>query len=156
MPVRVQTEDFDAGAEVARLRAGDPAVGAVAAFIGIARDVNDGSSVATLTLEHYPGMTEKALEQIVSDARARWRVIDALIIHRIGSLRPTDQIVLVAVTSEHRGDAFHACEFIMDYLKTRAPFWKKESTPDGARWVEARASDDESASRWQDPKADVR
>jgi len=155
MAVRVQTEDFDAGAEIARLRAGDPKVGAVAAFIGIARDVNDGSAVATLSLEHYPGMTEKALEGIVAEARGRWRITDALVIHRVGELRPTDQIVLVAVTSEHRGDAFQACEFIMDYLKTRAPFWKKETTPAGARWVEARNSDDESAARWQVPRADV-
>jgi len=155
MAVRVQTEDFDAGAEIARLRAGDPKVGAVAAFIGIARDVNDGSAVATLSLEHYPGMTEKALEGIVAEARGRWRITDALVIHRVGELQPTDQIVLVAVTSEHRGDAFQACEFIMDYLKTRAPFWKKETTPAGARWVEARNSDDESAARWQVPRADV-
>jgi molybdopterin synthase catalytic subunit len=155
MPVRVQTEDFDAGAEIARLRAGDPKVGAVAAFIGVARDVNDGSEVATLSLEHYPGMTEKALEQIVVEAHARWRIIDALVIHRVGSMKPTDQIVLVAVTSEHRGDAFQACEFMMDYLKTRAPFWKKETTPGGARWVEARADDDDAAARWQAGRNDV-
>ena len=155
MPVRVQTDDFDAGAEIARLRAGDPKVGAVAAFIGVARDVNDGAKVAAMSLEHYPGMTEKALERIVVEAHARWRVIDALVIHRVGSLKPTDQIVLVAVTSEHRGDAFQACEFIMDYLKTRAPFWKKESTPEGERWVDARATDDESAGRWKAGKADV-
>jgi len=155
MPVRVQSQDFDAGAEIARLREGDPKVGAVAAFIGIARDVNDGETVATLALEHYPGMTEKALERIVAEAHARWRLIDVLVIHRVGELRPTDQIVLVAVTSAHRGDAFAACEFIMDYLKTRAPFWKKESTPQGQRWVEARDSDDQAAGRWQGPKADV-
>jgi molybdopterin synthase catalytic subunit len=155
MPVRVQSEDFDAGAEIARLRQGDPKVGAVAAFIGVARDVNDGAAVATLSLEHYPGMTEKALDGIVAEARARWRLIDALVIHRIGALRPTDQIVLVAVTSEHRGDAFAACEFIMDYLKTRAPFWKKEATTGGERWVEARAADDESAARWQAQRDDV-
>ena len=155
MPVRVQSQDFDAGAEIARLREGDPKVGAVAAFIGIARDVNDGETVATLALEHYPGMTEKALEKIVAEAHARWRLIDVLVIHRVGELRPTDQIVLVAVTSAHRGDAFAACEFIMDYLKTRAPFWKKESTPQGQRWVEARDSDDQAAGRWQGPKADV-
>jgi molybdopterin synthase catalytic subunit len=149
MPVRVQREDFDAGAEIAGLRRGDTKVGAVASFIGVARDVNDGAAVATLSLEHYPGMTEKALEGIVAEARKRWRLIDALVIHRIGELKPTDQIVLVAVTSAHRGDAFAACEFIMDYLKTRAPFWKKESTTEGERWVEARAADDESAARWQ-------
>jgi molybdopterin synthase catalytic subunit len=149
MPVRVQSEDFDAGAEIARLRCGDAKVGAVASFIGVARDVNDGAAVATLSLEHYPGMTEKALEGIVAEARTRWRLIDALVIHRVGELKPTDQIVLVAVTSAHRGDAFAACEFIMDYLKTRAPFWKKESTAGGERWVEARAADEESAARWQ-------
>ena len=155
MPVRIQSQDFDAGAEIARLREGDPKVGAVAAFIGVARDVNDGETVATLALEHYPGMTEKALEKIVAEAHARWRLIEVLVIHRVGELRPTDQIVLVAVTSAHRGDAFAACEFIMDYLKTRAPFWKKESTPQGTHWVEARDSDDQAAGRWQGPKADV-
>ena len=151
MTVRVQTEDFDAGAEIARLRRGDPKVGAVAAFIGVARDVNDGAAVTTLSLEHYPAMTEKALEGIVAEARSRWRLIDALVVHRVGALRPTDQIVLVAVTSAHRGDAFAACEFIMDYLKTRAPFWKKESTAEGERWVEARTDDDDAAARWQSP-----
>jgi molybdopterin synthase catalytic subunit len=148
MSVRVQTEDFDIAREIAALRAGDPRVGAVAAFIGLVRDVNDASAVSTLTLEHYPGMTEKALSGIVDEAKSRWRVYDALVIHRVGELRPTDQIVLVIVTSAHRGDAFAACEFIMDYLKTRAPFWKKERTPAGERWVEARASDDEKAARW--------
>ena len=143
MPVRVQSEDFDAGAEIARPAWGDPKVGAVATFIGVVRDVNDGDAVAALSLEHYPGMTEKALDGIVAEASARWRLIDALVIHRVGELKPLDQIVLVAVTSAHRGDAFAACEFIMDYLKTRAPFWKKEPTPQGARWVEARAADDE-------------
>ena len=149
MPVRVQSEDFDADAEIARLRGGNPKVGAVAAFIGVARDVNDGTGVATLTLEHYPGMTERALEGIVVEARSRWRLIDVLVIHRFGELKPTDQIVLVAVTSANRGEAFAACEFIMDYLKTRAPFWKKEATTGGERWVEARGSDDEAAARWQ-------
>lgn len=149
MPVRIQTEDFDAGAEIARLRGGNPKVGAVASFIGVARDLNDGTSVATLALEHYPGMTEKALEGIVEEAKSRWRVIDALVVHRVGELKPTEQIVLVVVTSEHRGDAFAACEFVMDYLKTRAPLWKKEQTPDGARWVEARVSDDDAAARWR-------
>ena len=155
MPVRVQSEDFDAGVEIARLRAGDAKVGAVAAFIGVARDINDGTAVATLSLEHYPGMTEKALDGIVTEARTRWRLIDALVIHRIGVLKPTDQIVLVAVTSEHRGDAFAACEFIMDYLKTRAPFWKKESTLEGARWVEARSDDADAAARWQSRPKDA-
>jgi molybdopterin synthase catalytic subunit len=148
MAVRVQTEDFDAGAEMARLRAADGRVGAVATFVGTVRDVNDAAHVATLTLEHYPGMTEKALEDIVAQARARFDVYDALVVHRVGTLKPTDQIVLVVVTSAHRGDAFDACRFLMDYLKTRAPFWKKEQTPDGARWVEARASDEEAAARW--------
>ena len=155
MTVRVQTEDFDAGAEIARLRQGDPKVGAVAAFIGVARDVNDGAAVATLSLEYYPGMTEKALEGIVAQARSRWRLIDVLVVHRVGELKPTDQIVLVAVTSEHRGDAFAACEFLMDYLKTRAPFWKKEATTGGERWVEARDSDDEAASRWSGKQSDA-
>jgi molybdopterin synthase catalytic subunit len=148
MPVRVQTEDFDVGQELVALRAGDPRVGAVAAFVGTVRDVNDGAAVATMTLEHYPGMTEKALTAIVDEAKTRWDVIDALVIHRVGPLAPADQIVLVGVTSAHRGDAFAACEFIMDYLKTRAPFWKKEATPSGPRWVEARSSDDAAASRW--------
>jgi molybdopterin synthase catalytic subunit len=148
MPVRVQTADFDAGAEIARLRAGDPRVGAVASFIGTVRDLNDDAEVARLTLEHYPGMTEKSLEAIVAEARSRFDIYDALVIHRVGELRPTDQIVLVAVTSAHRGEAFDACRFVMDFLKTRAPFWKKERTPEGDRWVEARASDDEAAARW--------
>jgi molybdopterin synthase catalytic subunit len=146
--VRVQSGDFDAGVEMARLRAGDARVGAVATFVVTVRDMNDASQVSTLTLEHYPGMTEKALEDIVAQARARFDVYDVLIIHRVGELKPTDQIVLVVVTSAHRGDAFDACRFLMDYLKTRAPFWKKEQTPQGARWVEARASDDEAAARW--------
>jgi len=150
--VRVQTEDFDAGAEIARLRQGNAKVGAVAAFIGVARDVNDGESVAALTLEHYPGMTERALEGIVAEARARWRLIEVLVVHRVGELKPTDQIVLVAVASANRGEAFAACEFIMDYLKTRAPFWKKERTPEGAHWVEARVTDDDAAARWESQK----
>src|SRR5664279_1547530 len=149
MTVRVQTGDFDAGREIAELRARDPRVGAVASFIGTVRDVNDATSVATLTLEHYPGMTEKALEAIVAEARQRFDILDALVIHRVGTLAPLDQIVLVAVTSAHRGEAFDACRFVMDYLKTRAPFWKKEMTADGARWVDARASDDAAADRWQ-------
>jgi molybdopterin synthase catalytic subunit len=148
VPVRVQSEDFDATREIAALRGRDARIGAVAAFIGLVRDVNDATAVATLELEHYPGMTEKALSAIVEEARSRWRIYDATVIHRVGELKPTDQIVLVAVSSAHRGEAFAACEFIMDYLKTRAPFWKKERTPAGERWVEARASDDEAASRW--------
>jgi molybdopterin synthase catalytic subunit len=146
--IRVQREDFDAGPEIARLRAGNPRIGAIASFIGVVRDVNDGDAVAELCLEHYPGMTEKALAKIVEEARGRWDFIDTLVIHRIGTMRPTDQIVLVVVTSAHRGEAFAACEFLMDYLKTRAPFWKKESTPEGERWVEARSSDDAAAARW--------
>ena len=148
MTVRVQTVDFDITHEIAALRAGDPRVGAVASFIGTVRDVNDTAAVSTLTLEHYPGMTEKALEAIVADAKTRFDIYDALVIHRVGELKPTDQIVLVVVTGAHREAAFDACRFLMDYLKTRAPFWKKEQTPDGPRWVEARASDDEAAARW--------
>jgi len=148
MPVRVQTGDFDVAREIAALRAGDARVGAVAAFVGLIRDINDAAAVSTLTLEHYPGMTEKALARIVDEAKSRWNVYDALVIHRVGELKPTDQIVLVVVTGAHRGEAFAACEFIMDYLKTRAPFWKKEQTPAGERWVEARASDDDAAARW--------
>jgi molybdopterin synthase catalytic subunit len=155
MSVRVQTEDFDIGAEIAALRAADPKVGAVASFIGVVRDLNDGDAVATLTLEHYPGMTEKALAAIVDEARGRWDILDALVVHRVGELAPLEQIVLVAVTSAHRGAAFAACEFIMDYLKTRAPFWKKEQTPDGARWVDARSGDDEAAERWSAPRKDA-
>ena len=151
--MRVQTQDFDAGAEMARLRAADARVGAVAAFVGTVRDVNDATQVSTLTLEHYPGMTEKALEAIVAEARQRFDIYDALVIHRVGTLRPTDQIVLVVVTSAHRGEAFDACRFLMDYLKTRAPFWKKETTPQGTRWVDARASDDDAAARWDPPTA---
>jgi molybdopterin synthase catalytic subunit len=146
--VRVQTEDFDAGAEIARLRAGNPRVGAVACFVGVVRDLNDGETVAGMVLEHYPGMTERSIEGIIAEARARWDILDALVIHRIGELRPTDQIVLVVVTSAHRGEAFAACEFLMDYLKTQAPFWKKERIGSGSRWVEARSSDDEAAARW--------
>ena len=148
MPVRIQTGDFDVAREIAALRGGDARVGAVAAFVGLVRDINDAAVVSTLTLEHYPGMTEKALARIVDEAKARWNVYDALVIHRVGELKPTDQIVLVVVTGAHRGEAFAACEFIMDYLKTRAPFWKKEQTPAGERWVEARASDDDAAARW--------
>lgn len=147
--VRVQSADFDVGTEIARVRAGNARIGAVASFIGVCRDLNDGASVAEMTLEHYPGMTEKALEAIAAEARGRWDLIDIVIVHRIGPMRPTDQIVLVIVTSGHRGEAFAACEFLMDYLKTRAPFWKKESTPAGERWVDARSSDDTAAERWK-------
>lgn len=146
--VRVGEADFDVGAEIARLRRGRAEVGAVACFVGCVRDVNDGASVSRLVLEHYPGMTEKALEEIGNEAASRWQVIDLLIVHRIGPLAPMDQIVLVVVTSAHRGEAFAACEFVMDYLKTRAPFWKREATPEGERWVDARESDEQAAARW--------
>jgi molybdopterin synthase catalytic subunit len=146
--VRVQEADFDVGAELAALRAGDARVGALASFVGLVRDVNHGVGVSEMTLDHYPGMTEKALAAIVAEAKTRWDIYGALVIHRVGPLRPCDQIVLVAVTSAHRGEAFAACEFIMDYLKTRAPFWKREATPEGARWVDARDSDDSAAARW--------
>jgi molybdopterin synthase catalytic subunit len=155
MTVRIQTEDFDAGAEIAALRRGKAGVGAVASFVGVCRDANDGAAVTRMTLEHYPGMTEKAIGRIIAEAKQRWRVIDALVVHRVGELKPTDQIVLVVVAGAHRGEAFAACEFIMDYLKTRAPFWKKEETPEGARWVEARVSDDEAAQRWEPPKSNA-
>ena len=147
MPVRVQTGDFDIGEEIARLRVGDRGVGAIASFIGTVRDVNDATTITGLTLEHYPGMTEAALDEIVAEARQRFDIRDALVVHRVGALVPGDQIVLVVVTGAHRGAAFDACEFVMDWLKTRAPFWKKERLPDGERWVEARASDDEAAQR---------
>ncbi|TDN70314.1 molybdenum cofactor biosynthesis protein MoaE [Paraburkholderia sp. BL10I2N1] len=148
MTVRVQTEDFDLTTEVAAMRAQNPKVGAVACFVGTVRDLNDGSAVETMELEHYPGMTEKALEAIVETARSRWPGIDVLIVHRVGKLCPLDQIVLVATTAAHRGDAFASCEFVMDYLKTQAPFWKKEKTDSGERWVDARVTDDVALARW--------
>jgi len=150
--VRVQTEDFDVSAEMLTLRQRNPKIGAVTSFVGVVRDLNDGDSVSTLTLEHYPGMTEKSLEAIVQQAKERWDIYDALIVHRVGTMRPLDQIVLVIVTSAHRGESFQACEFLMDYLKTRAPFWKKEVTPEGDRWVDARSSDDVAAKRWEQAK----
>lgn len=149
MGVRVQEADFDVGAELAALRQGNRQIGALASFVGLVRDVNDGVGVSEMTLEHYPGMTEKALATIVSEAGQRWPILDALVIHRVGRLLPTDQIVLVAVAGSHRGDVFAACQFIMDYLKARAPFWKREMTSAGARWVDARAADDQAAERWQ-------
>ena len=148
MRIRVQTDPFDLGQEVDALRAGRLDVGAVASFVGYARDINDGSGVTAMTLEHYPGMTEKALATLADEAATRWMLIDATIIHRVGRLLPGDPIVLVAVASRHRGDAFAACEYLMDALKTRAPFWKKEETADGERWVDARASDEAAAARW--------
>jgi len=144
--IAVQREDFDAGAEI-RALSRDAKVGAVASFVGVVREV-------PMTLEHYAGMTEREIGKIVEEAKSRWRVMDCTVIHRYGELKPTDQIVLVVVASAHRGDAFAACEFVMDYLKTRAPFWKKEQTPEGTRWVEARASDDLAAERWQPKFAD--
>ena len=149
MSVRVQEADFDLNAELTALRAGDARIGALASFVGLVRDINDGAGISEMTLEHYPGMTEKVLEAIVEEAKARWDIYGVRVIHRVGKLQPCDQIVMVAVTSAHRGEAFAACEFIMDYLKTRAPFWKREVTPEGARWVDARDSDDSAATRWQ-------
>src|SRR4051812_29653953 len=143
MKISVQREDFDLTAEV-KLIKGSPKIGAIASFVGVVREV-------AMALEHYPGMTERAIGKIVDEARARWQLLDCTVIHRYGELEPSDQIVLVAVASAHRGDAFAACEFIMDYLKTRAPFWKKEQGAQGARWVEARAADDAAAERWDDP-----
>ena len=149
MAVRIQSEDFDAGREIAALRRDNPGIGAIASFIGVVRDANGAERVAEMALEHYPGMTEKSIAAIIDQAKSRWSVFDALVVHRVGRLKPLDQIVLVVVTGAHRGDAFAACEFIMDYLKTRAPFWKKEQTVKGERWVEARASDDIAAERWR-------
>ena len=146
--VRVQTADFDLQHEVASLRQGDARVGAVCAFIGTVRDRNDGSAVAGMELEHYPGMTERAIEAMIDEAHRRFDILGARVIHRVGPLLPQDQIVMVAVTSAHRGQSFQACEFLMDYLKTQAPFWKKEATPEGARWVDARVSDDAALARW--------
>ena len=146
--VTIQADDFDLGAEVASLRAGDAGVGAVAAFVGTVRDRNDGLGVSSMELEHYPGMTEKAIEAMIDEALFRFDIRGVRVIHRIGLLHPGDQIVLVAVTSAHRGHAFEACEFLMDYLKTQAPFWKKEHTPEGARWVDARVADDDAMRRW--------
>lgn len=148
MAVKVQTEDFDVTTEIAQLRVNTPKVGAIVNFVGVVRDLNEGEQIAEMELEHYPGMTEKALEDIIAKARSRWDLFDALVIHRVGPLKPLDQIVLVAVTSAHRGEAFAACEFIIDYLKTQAPFWKKEQTPQGSRWVDARVTDDEAMKKW--------
>ncbi|SFF94298.1 molybdopterin synthase subunit MoaE [Duganella sp. CF458] len=146
--VRIQTADFDLSQEVAQLRAGNAKVGAIVSFVGTVRDLNEGACVAEMELEHYPGMTEQSIQAIIDQAKARWPIDGALVIHRVGPLKPMDQIVLVAVTSPHRGEAFSACEFIIDYLKTEAPFWKKEQTPEGARWVDARSSDDEALRKW--------
>ena len=149
--VSIQTEDFDLSAEVAKLRASDKRVGAVCSFVGTVRDVNDGDAVSELELEHYPGMTEKSIEATIDAAFDRFDIYAVRVIHRVGKLQPMDQIVMVAVTSAHRGESFQACEFVMDYLKTQAPFWKKELTPNAvttARWVDARASDDAALAKW--------
>jgi molybdopterin synthase catalytic subunit len=149
--VTIQTADFDLSTEVAALRAADVGIGAVAAFVGCVRDCHDRAAITAMQLEHYPGMTEQSIESIIAVARQRFEVRGVRVIHRIGMLHPRDQIVLVAVTAAHRGTAFHACELVMDYLKTQAPFWKKETTADGARWVDARESDDAAVARWQQP-----
>jgi len=146
--VSIQHADFDLQLEIAALRAQDKRVGAICSFVGTVRDHNDGQSVQTLELEHYPGMTEKSIEAMIEQAHQRFDIYGVRVVHRIGCLQPMDQIVLVAVTSAHRGQAFSACEFLMDYLKTQAPFWKKEQTPQGARWVDARQSDDAALQRW--------
>lgn len=146
--VRIQTEDFNLGAEVAALRAGDGGVGAVVSFLGTVRDLSDGDRVSAMELEHYPGMTERSIEAMIDAAMTRFDIRAARVIHRVGPLQPLDQIVLVVVSSAHRGQAFQACEFLMDYLKTQAPFWKKETTPEGAHWVDARVSDDAALQRW--------
>ena len=146
--VSIQTEDFDLAAEVAALRQGDGRVGAVCSFVGTVRDRNDGQSVSTMELEHYPGMTEKLIVAMIDAAHRRFDILGARVIHRVGLLHPLDQIVLVVVSSAHRGESFQACEFLMDYLKTQAPFWKKEQTPEGARWVDARVSDDAALAKW--------
>lgn len=148
MTIRVQTEDFDLAVELAILQSSKPDIGAIVTFIGMVRNLNDGDIIKTLTLEHYPGMTEKSLSAIELEAKSRWNISQSLIIHRVGTLKPNDQIVLVVVTSPHRAEAFAACEFIMDYLKTKAPFWKKETTSMAERWVEAKSSDDEAQARW--------
>ena len=149
MTVRIQTADFDLSTEIAALRSGDLQVGAIVSFVGTVRDMNEGSQVNSMELEHYAGMTEKALADIIVEAKARWSIHEALVIHRIGKMLPGEQIVLVAVAGQHRGEAFSACEFIMDYLKTAAPFWKKEATPTGEHWVDARSTDDEAMARWR-------
>ena len=151
--IRVQEQAFDAGAELMKLKAAKPQVGGTALFVGSVRGNTDGAAIAAMTLEHYPGMTEKALDAIESEARARWALEDVLIIHRFGRLLPTDDIVLVICTSVHRDAAFAACQFLMDWLKTKAPFWKLEENSDGAEWVEAKTSDDAAAARWDAEKS---
>ncbi|WP_353859288.1 molybdopterin synthase catalytic subunit MoaE [Azospirillum formosense] len=151
MTVRVQSEDFDVGAELAALTGGKTGIGGVTLFVGLVRDMAGGEAVSAMTLEHYPGMTERQLEAIEAEARERWPLDDALIIHRYGRLEPGDQIVLVATASAHREAAFESCHFLIDWLKTKAPFWKMEATPEGERWVEAKESDDKAAERWTNP-----
>ncbi len=148
--VSIQSQDFDLSQELQTLRLGDQRVGAVCSFIGTVRDRSPGQagSIRSMELEHYPGMTEKAIDAMIDLAMARFDIFGARVVHRVGVLQPLDQIVLVAVTSAHRGESFQACEFLMDYLKTQAPFWKKEQTPQGARWVDARVSDDQALARW--------
>jgi molybdopterin synthase catalytic subunit len=146
--IQLQKEPIEISVIQDELRAENPAIGALVTFVGLMRDMNDGDSVATMTLEHYPGMTEKALEGIVREARQRWDLLGVRVVHRVGELQPLDPIVVVSVASAHRGEAFRACEFLIDYLKTRAPFWKKERTPEGERWVDARHSDTEAEKRW--------
>ena len=146
--VSIRTEDFNLADEVAALRQHDNRVGAVCAFVGTVRDRNDGNPVSAMELEHYPGMTEKAIEAMIDQAQARFDIYGARVVHRVGPLQPADQIVMVAVTSSHRAESFKACEFLMDYLKTQAPFWKKECTPGGERWVDARVADDAALARW--------
>lgn len=148
LSVSIQVEDFDVSQELAQLRANDARVGAVCSFVGTVRERNSGNAISSMELEHYPGMTEKSITSMMEEAAKRFDIYGARVIHRIGLLHPEDQIVLVAVTSAHRGTSFQACEFLMDYLKTQAPFWKKEVTPDGSRWVDARESDDVALARW--------
>ncbi|MGB1546998.1 MAG: molybdenum cofactor biosynthesis protein MoaE [Alphaproteobacteria bacterium] len=150
--IRVQKEDFDVGAELEKLAAGNPAIGGMASFVGIVRDVAESEEIRAMTLEHYPGMTEKALEEIEAEARRRWPLEASLIIHRVGQLEPGDRIVLVATASKHREAAFESCHFLIDWLKTKAPFWKQEETPKGPRWVEARSEDDQAAASWGEKK----
>ncbi len=146
--VVIQTADFNLSTEIETLRANDKRVGAVCSFVGTVRDRNDGSSVSAMELEHYPGMTEKSIESMIDEALKRFDIFGARVIHRVGLLQPLDQVVMVAVISAHRGESFQACEFLMDYLKTQAPFWKKEDTPQGARWVDARVADDAALAKW--------
>ena len=146
--VHIQAEDFNLNDEIENLRAQDKRIGAICTFVGTVRDRNDGVNVSSMELEHYPGMTEKSIEAMIDDACLRFDIFGARVVHRVGLLQPLDQVVLVAVTSAHRGESFRACEFLMDYLKTQAPFWKKEQTPEGARWVDARVSDDAALAKW--------